>query len=92
MKTEIEKKLEKLPAYIIIDDICYQFKLQKDKETNHWFIDYTDNDNNSMLIIEHSSLQAAVDNTLKEIKRIDYFNTPEGNFMSMIYNAHPEKQ
>ena len=69
MKTELEKRLNKLPAYIDVDNICYQFKLQKDNETNHWFVEYTDNNDNSIIIIEHQSLQAAVDTTLREIKQ-----------------------
>ena len=71
MKAQIEKKLNKLPAWIDVDSVCYQFKLQKDKETNHWFIEYTDvYTGNSIIIIEHQSLQAAVDNTLREIKNL----------------------
>ena len=70
MKTELEKKLNKLPAYIMVEGSCYQFELQKDKETNHWFVEYTDNNDNSIIIIEHQSLQAAVDTTLKELKNL----------------------
>lgn len=70
MKTELEKKLNKLPAYIVVEGLCYQLKIQKDNETNHWFVEYTDNNINSIIIIEHQSLQAAVDITLKEIKNL----------------------
>lgn len=73
MKTQLERKLEKLPAFI--EDDCqgyavYQLNIRKTAENNHWFIEYTDKFDNSLLIIEHSSLQAAVDNALREIKLI----------------------
>lgn len=74
MKTQLEKKLNKLPAFI--EDGCqgyavYELKIRKTAENNHWFVEYTDIFNNSLLIVEHSSLQAAVDNTLSSLKEIE---------------------
>lgn len=68
MKTELEKKLNKLPAFIKVDDIEYHLKILKDNEV--WYIEYCDFLFNTILSVEHQSLQAAVDTTLKEIKNL----------------------
>ena len=68
MKTELEKKLNKLPAFIKVDDIEYHLKMLKDNEV--WYIEYCDFSLNTILSVEHQSLQAAVDTTLKEIKSL----------------------
>lgn len=72
MKTQLEKKLSKLPAFIEDDYqgcAVYELKIRKTAENNHWFVEYTDRFSNSLLIVEHSSLQAAVDNTLSSLKK-----------------------
>lgn len=68
MKTELEKKLNKLPAFIKVDDIEYHLKILKDNEV--WYIEYCDFLLNTILSVEHQSLQAAVDTALKEIKNL----------------------
>ena len=70
MKTscELEKKLNKLPAFISILDDQYDLKITK--SINSWIIEYTDYLDNCWISVEHQSLQAAVDNTLKEIKNL----------------------
>jgi len=75
MKTELEKKLNKLPAYITIEYTDFWLKISKaddfpSKETIFWTIQYIDSEGNSALYVQHSSLQAAVDTTLKEIKNL----------------------
>lgn len=75
MKTELEKKLNKLPAYITIEYTVFWLKISKandfpNKETIFWTIQYIDSKGNSALYIQYSSLQAAVDITLKEIKNL----------------------
>lgn len=73
MKTELEKKLDKLPAFIEtdFDGYCvWELRIIKTAKNNHWFIEYTDSNDNSIIIVEHQSLQAAVDTTLKEIKNL----------------------
>lgn len=77
MKTscELEKKLKKLPAFIEPNSIeeygVYCLKISKTAENKHWFIEYTDKNDNSVLIVEHQSLQAAVDNALAALKQIN---------------------
>ena len=68
MKTELEKKLDKLPEFIIIDNSTCGINIYKCD--NLWFIDYTNEFDNCYLSVVHKSLQAAVDNTLKEIKNL----------------------
>ena len=68
MKTELEKKLNKLPPFIIIGDEQYDLKIYKDLKS--WHIDYVDCYDNCYLGTEHNSLQAAVDTTLREIKNL----------------------
>lgn len=74
MKTELEKKLNKLPAYIDdIDGNRFMLSIIKcdfEKNPNNWQIDYMDIYKNTILSVTHSSLQAAVDTTLKEIKNL----------------------
>ena len=68
MKTELEKKLNKLPAFIpILDD---QYDLKITKSNNNWKIEYTDYLGNCWISIEHNSLQATVDTMLSEIKKL----------------------
>lgn len=70
MKTscELEKKLNKLPAFIpILDD---QYDLKITKSNNNWKIEYIDYLGNCWISIEHHSLQAAVDTMLSEIKNL----------------------
>ena len=83
MKTscELEKKLKKLPHYITDKDgNCYNLSITKipDMSDNardkyRWVIRYTDyNTDNDIISVEHTSLQAAVDNTLASLKKIEY--------------------
>lgn len=69
MKTELEKKLNKLLEYINSDNIFYFLIIRKND--SHWVIEYVDViTENTLLLISHTSLQAAVDTTLKEIKNL----------------------
>lgn len=68
MKTELEKKLNKLPDFIVIDNNKYDVDIYKDEGL--WYIDYTNEFDNCYLSVVHTSLQAAVDTTLKEIKNL----------------------
>lgn len=68
MKTELEKKLNKLPDFIIIDNNKYDVNIYKGDGL--WYIDYTNEFDNCYLFVVHQSLQAAVDTTLKEIKNL----------------------
>ena len=68
MKTELEKKLNKLPEFIVIDNNKWFLRIYKSPDL--WYIDYTDDVENSYLSVVHTSLQAAVDTTLKEIKNL----------------------
>jgi len=69
MKTELEKKLNKLPEYINSDNIFY-FLLMRKNDSN-WIIEYVDVlTENTLILVSHQSLQAAVDTTLKEIKNL----------------------
>jgi hypothetical protein len=76
MKTELEKKLNKLPARIKTysnDYHCvYQLKITKMIENDNWIIEYIDSNDNSIIKVEHRSLQAAVDNTLAVINKDDF--------------------
>ena len=69
MKTELEKKLNKLPEYINSDNIFYFLLIRKNDTT--WIIEYVDViTENTLILVSHNSLQAAVDTTLKEIKNL----------------------
>jgi hypothetical protein len=76
MKTELEKKLIKLPDSILQENTIYALFITKviwdslDNSQCTWYIDYKDEVDNTILHVEHQSLQAAVDNTLKEIKKL----------------------
>ena len=77
MKTscELEKKLKKLPDHLEDDEISYDLRITKltDKVANKdcWAIEYVDGlTSNILLSVEHTSIQAAVDTTLKEIKNL----------------------
>ena len=85
MKTscELQKKLNKLPALLTINNV--EFGLIITKNETSWLIMYTDLYDNALLSVEHTSLQAAVDNTLASLKKIEYYNTPEGHLMSAIF-------
>lgn len=69
MKTELEKKLNKLPEYINSEDIYYFLLIRKDNSV--WIVEYVDLlTENTLLLVSHISLQAAVDTALKEIKNL----------------------
>ena len=69
MKTELEKKLNKLPEYVNSDNIFYFLLIRKND--SNWIIEYIDViTENTLILINHKSLQAAVDTTLKEIKNL----------------------
>ena len=69
MKTELEKKLNKLPEYINSDNIFYFLLIRKNDTT--WIIEYVDViTENTLILVSHQSLQAAVDTILKEIKNL----------------------
>ena len=71
MKTscELEKKLNKLPDDITVMSTCFSLRITKiNKE---WFVEYLDEANNALLSVQHSKLQAAVDNTLASLKKIE---------------------
>lgn len=69
MKTELEKKLNKLPEYINSDNIFYFLLIRKND--SNWIIEYVDViTENTLILVSHQSLQAAVDTTLKEIKNL----------------------
>lgn len=69
MKTELEKKLNKLPEYVNSDNIFYFLLIRKND--SNWIIEYVDViTENTLILINHKSLQAAVDTTLKEIKSL----------------------
>jgi hypothetical protein len=76
MKTELEKKLNKLPDSILQENTIYALFITKviwdglDNSQCTWYIDYKDEVDNTILHVEHQSLQAAVDTTLKEIKNL----------------------
>ena len=76
MKTELEKKLNKLPDSILQEKTIFALFITKviwDSINNNqctWYIDYRDEVDNTILHVEHQSLQAAVDTTLKEIKNL----------------------
>lgn len=72
MKTQIERKLEKLPAFIYKDCEEYHLKILKDNEV--WYLEYCDFLDNTILSIEHHSFQAVIDTALQEIKKM---NEPE---------------
>lgn len=77
MKTscELEKKLKKLPDYLEYDGIGYDLRITKltDRVANkdQWAIEYVDGlTGNILLSVEHTSIQAAVDTMLSEIKNL----------------------
>lgn len=76
MKTELEKKLNKLPDSILQENTLYALFITKviwdslDNNQCTWYIDYKDEVDNTILHVEHQSLQAAVDTALKEIKNL----------------------
>lgn len=72
MKTQIEKKLEKLPAIIAKDWEPYYLKILKEDEI--WCLEYCDSSDNTLLSIQHHSFQAVIDTALQEIKKL---NEPE---------------
>lgn len=90
MKTscELAKKLNKLPEDILIGDTLFVLFITKhhinDKETV-WDIQYRDEADNALLVVEHTHLQAAVDNTLATLKTLRYDETPEGHLMKAIF-------
>jgi len=79
MKTQLERKLEKLPACFKLEDCSYHLEITKfsDDETleNVWHISYKDLANNVLIAVYHKSIQAAVDNMLAGLKqlKIDYY-------------------
>ena len=73
VRTELEKKLHKLPDSIDIDSCLYALfitKIKADEHNDEWFIDYKDEADNTLFSVQHKSLQAAVDTALKEIKNL----------------------
>ena len=72
MKTELEKKLGKLPDEIMYENTSFSLNITKINvgKGSNWFINYIDKADNSLILVEHQSLQAAVDTTLKEIKNL----------------------
>ena len=74
MKPELQKKLDKLPAYIDDEEgIRFLLNIAKcnfEKISPDWQIDYRDIYDNTLLSVIHSSLQAAVDNTLSFINKV----------------------
>ena len=68
MKTELEKKLNKLPDYIVIDNNKCNVYIYKGDSL--WYIDYINEFDNCYLSVVHKSLQAAVDTMLSEIKKL----------------------
>ena len=73
VRTELEKKLHKLPDDIEVDFCIYVLlitKIATDKYNDEWFIEYKDESGNTLLSVQHNTFQAAVDNTLREIKKL----------------------
>ena len=71
MKAELEKKLNKLPAVIQDYGVFYDLIICKCDVPLKWVIQYTNfSTENTILTVEHQSLQAAVDTTLKELKNL----------------------
>ena len=79
MKTQLERKLEKLPACFKLEDFSYHLEITKfpDGETleDVWHISYKDLADNVLIAVYHKSIQAAVDNMLAGLKqlKIDYY-------------------
>ena len=79
MKTscELQKKLDKLPDSILKDNTIFALFITKviwDSKNNKectWYITYRDEADNILLEVQHSKLQAAVDNTLAALKQIN---------------------
>lgn len=77
MKTscELEKKLKKLPDYLEDDEFCYDLRITKIKDKvdnkDYWAIEYVDGlTGNTLLSVEHTSIQATVDTMLSQIKNL----------------------
>ena len=72
MKTELEKKLNKLPEYIELNKVKFCLDIGKYKENDilMWCISYIDYCDNILFSVQHQSLQAAVDTMLSEIKKL----------------------
>ena len=72
MKTQLERKLEKLPACFKLEDCSYHLEITKfsDGETleNVWYIAYIDLAGNSIIEVYHRVIQSAVDNMLAALK------------------------
>lgn len=72
MKTQLERKLEKLPDCLKLEDCSYYLEITKfqDDETlkDVWHISYKDLADNILIVVYHKSIQAAVDNMLAALK------------------------
>ena len=77
MKTELEKKLDKLPDSILRDNTIFALFITKviwDSKNNKectWYISYKDEADNILIEVQHNKLHAAVDNTLASLKKIE---------------------
>lgn len=74
METQLEKKLKKLPDHLEDNEIGYDLRITKltGKVTNrdYWTISYIDSyTENILLSVEHTSIQAAIDTILSQIKK-----------------------
>ena len=71
--TQIEKKLNKLPESFIkrINGVKDTYEICIFKKENHWIIQYKSKENEYIILeVIHDNLQAAVDTTLAELKKI----------------------
>lgn len=72
MKTQLERKLEKLPISFKLEGCSYHLEITKfpDGETleDIWYISYKDLADNIIIVVYHKSIQAAVDNMLAALK------------------------
>lgn len=93
MKTQLELKLNKLPETVQVNSEWYDLHMTRFTSGDElvWCIEYQDEVGNSIFSVQHKSIQACVDSALGEINKINYLSSPEGQFMSMVYNAHPNK-
>lgn len=79
MKTQLERKLEKLPACFKLEDYSYYLKITKSTDgeplEDAWHISYKDLADNILIAVYHKSIQAAVDNMLAGLKqlKIDFY-------------------
>ena len=89
MKTscELQKKLNKLPSCIKIEEVYFHLNIRRydEKDQIVWGIVYLDNCDNALLRVRHNSLQAVVDNTLAELKKVEYYATPQGKVKKTIF-------